>query len=153
LNEVAICGYPAGEHSLDIKGKGMGMRFSPVIQVGRIGGLLPFDDAPDPYGIQTDIIGVGGSSGSPLLDPNDGNVIGIAQRVLPADVEVNFTDFKNMKAKGFGNAKIGQVYGLTNYIIHPATIAVLQYFKTRQHTHFKVNTTGLNFNYNIQVGE
>ena len=80
LDEIAICGYPAGQHSLDPSGEFSGQRFSPIFQTGRIGGFLAFDEAPLPYGIQTDIIGVGGSSGSPLIDPNDGSVVGMAQK-------------------------------------------------------------------------
>ena len=35
-----------------------------------------------PWGIQTDIVAIGGSSGSPIIDPNDGEVIGMAQQVI-----------------------------------------------------------------------
>ncbi|MEX0764219.1 MAG: serine protease [Nitrosopumilaceae archaeon] len=150
LQEVAVCGYPSGEHSLDIQGKNIGVRFSPILQLGRIGGLLPFDDAPNPYGIQTDIIGVGGSSGSPLVDPNDGSVIGIAQKVLPAGVSVEVKDHETGKnMKGFGTAIIGQIYGLTNHILHPVTNAVRRYFAGERIDEFQINATGLDFHYHL----
>ena len=37
------------------------------IQSGRIAGLMPHDESPKPWGIQTDIVAVGGSGGSPIL--------------------------------------------------------------------------------------
>lgn len=75
--------------------------------------MLPFDDAKSPFGIQTDIIGVGGSSGSPIINPNNGKIIGIAQQVIPADVEVKIQNYElNKELHGFGMAKIGQVYGI-----------------------------------------
>ena len=153
LDEVAVCGYPAGEDSLDIRGKRIGLRFSSIFQMGRIAGLLPFDDAPNPYGIQTDIIGVGGSSGSPLVDPNDGSVIGIAQKVLPAGIEVDISDNVEEKKIKYGTATIGQIYGLTNHILRPASDAVRQYYSGQIIKNFTVNATGLDFNYSIQEGE
>ncbi len=147
LDEVAICGYPGGEHSLDIKGKHIGVRYSPIFQTGRIGGILPMDDAEKPYGIQTDIIGVGGSSGSPILDPNDGSVIGIAQKVIPASVEVDVTDYKELKLKGFGDAIIGQIYGITNHILYPMVKGIKNHFETGQDIDAKIDVTGLHFNY------
>ena len=49
-HEVSICGYPSGEYSLDIA-KRYGLRFSPVMQFGRITSLMPIDDirAPGDY--------------------------------------------------------------------------------------------------------
>jgi hypothetical protein len=88
-------------------------RFSPVLQFGRISGLMPLDVSPDPYGIQTDIIGTGGSSGSPIVDKLDGKVIGIAQRVLPSNT-ITIIDQKEI----YGTAKIGLVYGITNHVIY-----------------------------------
>jgi hypothetical protein len=41
-------------------GDGEGIRLSPIIQSGRIAGLMPHDESPKPWGIQTDIIAVGG---------------------------------------------------------------------------------------------
>ncbi len=43
---------------------------------------MPHDESPKPWGIQTDIVAVGGSSGSPILDPNSREVIGMAQHVI-----------------------------------------------------------------------
>lgn len=147
LDEVAMCGYPGGEHSLDVQGKYIGVRYSPVFQIGRIGGILPMDDAEKPYGIQTDIIGVGGSSGSPLLDPNDGNVIGIAQKVIPASVEVDVTNYDDVNLKGFGGATIGQTYGITNHILHPMVNGIRDHFESGKDIDAKIDLTGLHFNY------
>lgn len=151
LDEIAVCGFPSGKQSLDPKGEKGLQRFSPSFQTGRIGGFLPFDDAPKPYGIQTDIIGVGGSSGSPIVDPNDGRVLGIAQRVLTADVKVDVYDFKNERnLQGFGTAKVGQIFGLSNHILYPASIAVRKQFLGEKVDNIGIEVTGLSFNYRIK---
>lgn len=77
-------------------------------------------------GLQTDIIGTGGSSGSPLVDPSDGKVIGIAQKVLATSVEGNFFGFtkeadatsKPVTGKLGATAKIGLLYGNTSDYFH-----------------------------------
>lgn len=58
------------------------MPMNPIIQFGHIVGLMPYDESSAPWGIQTDIVAVGGSSGSPIVDPNNGEVIGMAQQVI-----------------------------------------------------------------------
>ena len=72
-SEIALCGYPSGESSFSFKGNSTisSTRFSPVMQFGRISGLMPVDVSTNPYAIQTDIIGTAGSSGSPIVDPID----------------------------------------------------------------------------------
>ncbi len=146
LDAVAMCGYPGGEHSLDLHGKRIGVRYSPVFQTGRIGGLLPMDDAEKPYGIQTDIVGVGGSSGSPLLDPNDGDVIGIAQKVIPANVQVEVKNHDDV-LQGFGEATIGLTYGITNHILYPMIRGIREHFETGKDIDAKIDVTGLDFKY------
>ena len=69
-----MSGYPSGEQSLTVD-KEYGIRFSPIIQFGHITGFMPIDYIRVPWGIQTDIIGAGGSSGSALTDSSDGKVI------------------------------------------------------------------------------
>lgn len=146
LNAIGMCGFPAGEHTLDVSGEHIGLRYSPTVQLGRIGSLLPFDDAEKPYGIQTDIIGVGGSSGSPLIDPATGYVIGLAQKVLPADVTVYTKNFSENKTyKGFGSATIGQVYGISNHILYPCTNAMRKHCQTGKIEDFKISVTGLDW--------
>lgn len=79
---AVMCGYPSGDESLDMFRKHRGLRLSPVLQVGHITGLMPTDERKIPWGMQTDIIGTGGSSGSAIVDPTDGSVVGIAQNVF-----------------------------------------------------------------------
>ena len=117
LDEIAMCGYPAGEFSFDYSGEIAGVRFSPILQLGRIAGLMPFDSAPEPYAMQTDIVGTGGSSGSPLIDLGDTKVIGIAQMVLPSDVLLE--SIKIFDEPAMGVAKVGLTYGITNHILYP----------------------------------
>jgi hypothetical protein len=44
--------------------------------------MCPHDESSKPWGIQTDIVTVGGSSGSPILDPSSREVISMAQHVI-----------------------------------------------------------------------
>ena len=83
-HDIAMCGYPSGRLSLILyrNGDGVGMPMNPIIQFGHIVGLMPYDESSAPWGIQTDIVAVGGSSGSPIIDPNNGEVIGMAQQVI-----------------------------------------------------------------------
>ncbi|MDP9210750.1 MAG: hypothetical protein M3N27_02025, partial [Thermoproteota archaeon] len=56
-DEIVICGYPSGRISLVLyRNKledGMGIHLRPIIQFGRIAGLMPYDDSNNPWGIQT----------------------------------------------------------------------------------------------------
>jgi S1-C subfamily serine protease len=70
---------------LDIS-KRHGLRLTPLMQFGHISGFLPTDEAWYPYALQTDIIGTGGSSGSPIVDPYDGKVVGISQNVIISSI-------------------------------------------------------------------
>jgi hypothetical protein len=127
FDEVALCGYPMGEYSLKIENSIKGQRYSPVFQTGRIACLMAHDNSPKPWGLQTDIIGTGGSSGSPIVDPNDGEVIGIAQDVIPATFEItnSTTDVKIPD----GYVKVGLVYGITNHLIHSFSVGASDYFE------------------------
>jgi hypothetical protein len=123
-HEICMCGYPSGEHSLDIA-KAYGLRFSPVTQFGHITSFMPIDDIRAPWGLQTDIVGTGGSSGSAIVDLLDGKVVGIAQRVLPCGIggiykEIIPTEDGEIRKKDrviSGQAKIGLVYGITSHYL------------------------------------
>ena len=73
--EVAICGYPYGtsmlERDLHI------YRWGPVIQQGSISAISPFDGTTNPDEILLDVRTAGGMSGSPIIRPVNGEVIGI----------------------------------------------------------------------------
>jgi hypothetical protein len=119
-SEVCICGYPAGGQSLDPEKKFRGMRFNPVVQFGHIAGYMASDNSKVPYGVQTDIVGTAGSSGSPIVDLESGSVIGFSQQVFTSDINfevypTNGRDKNNVKLSGLGTAKIGLVYGLTTF--------------------------------------
>ena len=123
-DEIVICGYPSGKLSLILykNGDGEGIRLSPIIQSGRIAGLMPHDESPKPWGIQTDIVAVGGSSGSPILDPSSREVIGMAQQVIATMTTVDKEGmppnlYELTKGPLYGVAPMGLAYGVTNQIL------------------------------------
>lgn len=122
-SEIAICGYPKGAHTMNLGNTVVGVRVSPVVQYGRISGFMLYDDAELPYGVQTDIVGTSGSSGSPIVDISDGKVVGIAQEVIPTEVEAEklVSEVSAEKitdpSKYVGMARIGLVYGVTNQVL------------------------------------
>jgi len=114
-HEVVLCGYPAGEQSLSLKvTKDVGLRFSPVMQFGHIAALLPFDDVI-PYGIQTDILSTGGSSGSPIVSVDTGEVMSIAQKIIVTYAGVDVPEKAQKKTRLpdtlHGFAHVGIVWG------------------------------------------
>lgn len=118
LDSVLMCGYPMISESIELHSKDSN-RWSPIIQPGIISSLLPVDESEKPYGIQTDIIGTGGSSGSPIINAETGVVLGIAQKVLRAEVN----DLPN-------KAKIGLTYGVSNFFIADAIKDIIAKIKT-----------------------
>lgn len=122
FDEIFMCGYPGGSHSLRTEDQFYGNRFSPVLQYGRIASLLPSDYSKNPFGIQTDIIGTGGSSGSPIIDAETEQVLGIAQKVIPADVSVT------VKSEN-ATAKIGLVWGISNYFFASSMMKMVEELK------------------------
>lgn len=122
-DEILLCGYPGGSQTFSlIKNKESGMRFSPVLQFGRISGFMAHDNDPIPYGLQTDIVGTEGSSGSPILN-DDGQVIGLSQSVL-----YSYFESKDKTIKG--TTKLGLVWGTSNIILSPVAKAAKHYFET-----------------------
>lgn len=120
-HEIVMCGYPAGEESLSLKIDALhGYRFSPVMQFGHISALLPTDDAI-PYGIQTDILSTGGSSGSPIVSIETGEVLGLAQKIISTYAAVEVPEKAQhrvrMPDKLVGFAHIGIVYGDSYHMI------------------------------------
>lgn len=118
---VVLCGYPGGEESLSIKIDALrGYRYSPVMQFGHISALLPTDDSI-PYGIQTDILTTGGSSGSPIVSIDTGEVIGLAQKIIStyAAVEVPEKAQRRVRMPEIleGFAHVGIVYGDSYHMI------------------------------------
>jgi len=110
LNQkIRICGYPGGKGTFNFDDFESGIRMSPLVQTGRISGVMPIDDSVMPTGLITDIYGTGGSSGSPIVDSRDNQVIGIAQRVLQTNVLSLF------KQDLIGTAHIGLIFGISNY--------------------------------------
>lgn len=139
--EILMCGYPGGLRSLNPMGDLLTMRYSPVLQHGKISALTPADNAEIHHVMITDIIGTGGSSGSPLIDASDGKIVGIAQTVLMPQL-VAFSEYQDSKyilkdgklvedeiprkAPVSGWAKVGLVTGVCNALFGDIGNAIYQ---------------------------
>jgi len=117
FDSVLMCGYPMITQSLVIDSED-GIRWSPVLQSGIVSSLLPVDESLNPYGLQTDIVGTGGSSGSPIINADTGVVLGIAQKVLLAEI----TGTSN-------KARIGLTYGVSNFFVADAIKDIISHIK------------------------
>jgi len=84
--------------------------------------------------IQTDIVGTGGSSGSPIIDLEECKVIGIAQQVILGGVNTNDKSI-------YGTARVGLVYGVTNHLLYGLTENVSGFLEKGEKMQIKVNTT------------
>ena len=151
-DEIVICGYPSGRISLVLyRNKhedGMGIQLRPIIQYGRVAGLMPDDDSNNPGGIQTDIIAMGGSSGSPIIDPSSGEVIGMAQQVIATMTTVDKEGmpsnlYELTKGPLYGIAPIGLAFGVTNQILSPLPNISKDYFEKGLHPNFLFENTGV----------
>lgn len=121
FDEILMCGYPGGTTTFHHTNKG-GMRFSSVLQKGVISGFLPADNTKRQVGIQTDIVATGGSSGSPIIDKESLQVIGIQQKVIGAEV---LDDDENY----LGMSKIGLSWGVSNYLLYGAVTQAIPQLK------------------------
>lgn len=108
--EIVMCGYPNPRTYISIQHEELtGIRYSPISQFGHISSFLPMDTHTDPYGIQTDIIGTAGSSGSPILTSGSCKLVGIAQQVIPTDTGLSFNNHNII-------SKIGLTFGISNIV-------------------------------------
>lgn len=135
-HDIAMCGYPSGRLSLILyrNEDGVGMHLNPIIQFGHIAGLMPHDESSSPWGIQTDIVAIGGSSGSPIIDPSDGEVIGMAQQVISTMTTVYKEGmptnlYKLTKGPLYGVAPLGLAYGVSNMILSLLSNISKNYFE------------------------
>lgn len=142
--EILMCGYPGGSQTLDLNYKLRGLKTNPVLQRGMISSIMPMDTARKPVGIITDIIGTGGSSGSPIVYADDGEVISVAQNVVVADNRIILENSNNIITL-IGTSKIGITYGVSNYYLEPTVKATLTqikpYFKNGCSTAKMINQT------------
>ena len=113
--EILVCGYPGGKGTLNLDDFEDGVRVSSVVQTGKISSVMPMDDTVRPTGLITDIIGTGGTSGSPIVEMKNGNVIGLAQKVIPGVVK----SFEK-ESKEIGQVNIGLIYGISNFALYAA---------------------------------
>ncbi len=72
---IATLGYPMGSIPLSVLG-GRLNQLTPFLRQGIISSVFPFPGAR-PHGFTIDIMQQGGSSGSPILNPESGKVVGM----------------------------------------------------------------------------
>ncbi len=130
-DEVFMCGYPKNTLTIKSDEPSSMTRTSPVLQTGRISTIFPNDETPEPEGIQTDIIGTGGSSGSPIINADDGEVIAIAQNVLGVSVNQFYRENSESRVikKFIGIGDTGLIYGITTYFIYKNIFEVIEVIK------------------------
>lgn len=73
--EIGMAGFPLGTRTL--RAPGWLHQISPSLQSGVISAILPFQ-SDNPHGLLLDIHIEGGSSGSPVFELKEGNIIGMA---------------------------------------------------------------------------
>ncbi len=71
---VATAGFPLGSEALLVYGNIN--QLTPTLRHGIVSGVFPFD-VPHAHGFTIDIMSQGGASGSPVFDPETGDVLGI----------------------------------------------------------------------------
>jgi hypothetical protein len=139
LDDILMCGYPGGEYTFSIQpSHGLGSRFNPLLQQGRISGLMPIDDASIPDGFITDIIGTSGSSGSPITD-TEGKIIGVACWVIPSPL------VQSGKVLPNAYSPVGLVYALGNNKFLHWVQSVVKYYDTGELDTPKVASMVLKF--------
>ena len=120
---IVMCGYPNPAASLQFERNDIsGIRYSPVSQFGHISAFLPVDIHDNPYGIQTDIIGTGGSSGSPIVTKDTCEVVGIAQQIILTTTDLSYYTLNI-------SAKIGLTFGVSNIVIKQISDTVKEKIK------------------------
>lgn len=72
--DVAVAGFPMGTDTL--KAPGWVHQFSPTLTKGIISSVLPFP-CKGPHALLLDLMSQGGSSGSPVFDVNNGEIVGM----------------------------------------------------------------------------
>lgn len=80
-DEVVFSGFPLG--STTLRAPGYIHQISPTLQSGIISAILPFP-CDNPHGILINALSQPGSSGSPIINPNNGEVIGVLYGGIPS---------------------------------------------------------------------
>jgi len=91
-DEVVLAGFPMGTDTL--RAPGWVHQLTPTLQAGIISAILPFS-CENPHAILLDIMTQGGSSGSPILNPLNGEVVGIeyAGIIEPKELKIDSRKF------------------------------------------------------------
>ncbi len=107
---ILTSGYPLGTDTL--RAPGWIHQFGPTLQQGIISAILPFA-CSNPHAFLLDLMSRGGSSGSPVFDPENGDVIGMIYAGLVEPLRVKRRFWKN---KLFNLIKIESIFKEINKI-------------------------------------
>ncbi|HKP02787.1 MAG TPA: serine protease [Chthoniobacterales bacterium] len=77
---IATAGFPLGTDPLAIFGNVN--QVTPTLRHGIVSGVFPFE-VPHAHGFTIDIMSQGGASGSPVFDPENGDVLGVIHAGFP----------------------------------------------------------------------
>lgn len=80
--DIIVAGFPS-PHLLIAQSTGTPNAIEPLVQFGKVAGVLPAAVFPQPHSYALDMIAAPGSSGSPVVRLLDGKVIGIVSEMLP----------------------------------------------------------------------
>jgi hypothetical protein len=143
LDDILMCGYPGGEYTFSIEpSHGLGRRFSPLLQQGKISAIIPVDGDKTRDGFITDIISTSGSSGSPIADI-EGTIIGVVCSFIP------FPVIQGSKQLPSAIAQLDIVYAVGNNKFSHCVKSAMEYFDTGEQNPAKVAARLLKFNENL----
>jgi hypothetical protein len=77
---IATAGFPLGSNPLLVYGNVN--QLTPTLRHGIVSGVFPFD-VPYAHGFTIDVMSQGGASGSPVFDPESGDVLGVIHAGFP----------------------------------------------------------------------
>jgi S1-C subfamily serine protease len=80
-DDVIVVGFPSPHSLIALESEAPNM-LEPLVQFGRISGILPSTYAPLPHLLALDMLCTPGSSGSPVVRVKDGKVIGMVNQML-----------------------------------------------------------------------
>lgn len=112
LENIFVCGYPRASQSYALEPGTLNTQLSPLLIPGMITALTPSDTAKSSIGMFTSVTTTGGSSGSPVISEQTGNVVGIVNEVITGTT-MDEQDHDVV----IGRTNVGHTFGFTSHIL------------------------------------